>query len=432
MKKIIQEGSTNYTCMVIQLPIKQEIGLDNLVKVTIFGNDILISRNYTDGVYLYFNCGTQLDDKFMSYNNLWRDASKNSNTSITGYFDKKYVKALKLRGIISTGFLIPISSLSYIDEKLDLQEGDEFNILEGDKKYPICWKYIVPAQERTTGKTRTEKLNNKLKEYLVPNQFRFHTETEQLAKHLHKLEHHYHITITNKVHGSSVILSNVLIKKKLNIWQRLLNKLGGKISDKEYGFVYSSGKPKSGLPKGIIGSWLNNGQGYYTDSIWKRAMDDFRYAVEPGITIYGELLGFTQSGQYIQKGYDYGNTQGDYSMQVYRITYTKPDGNIIEFSWQMIKQYCKKYQLAHVEEFYYGPTGGLVSPSEHWKDNFLHYLQHNYNLETTCKDCTTGVPAEGIVVRINDIDKFQVYKLKSKTFLLKEMIEIESENLENI
>lgn len=50
------EDSTNYQCTIIKLPHKQKVeGLDNLVKVTIFGNDCLVSKDSDPNMtYLFF------------------------------------------------------------------------------------------------------------------------------------------------------------------------------------------------------------------------------------------------------------------------------------------------------------------------------------------------------------------------------------------
>lgn len=59
MKLTIREDSTNYAATVVNLPVKQKVeGLDNLVKVTIFGNDCLITKDSDESIlYLFFPSG---------------------------------------------------------------------------------------------------------------------------------------------------------------------------------------------------------------------------------------------------------------------------------------------------------------------------------------------------------------------------------------
>jgi hypothetical protein len=438
------DHSQNYTAQVIKLPVKQPVqGLDNLVEVNVFGNSCLISKDSNEDVlYLFFPAGCQLSEQFTSRNNLYREFQLNADPNIKGFFElNRRVKAIKFRGIISTGFVIPVSSLSnMILGEINLTVGDSFNEFQG---FEICRKYQLPTNTQSQVKgDKVSKINNRLLNLLVPNQFRFHTETNHLANNLHKLNHDDIIVVTDKWHGSSCILSKVYVSKKLTLWQKFLNLIGGKIPNKEYGYIYSSGKPKSNLPKGIEGEWINDGIDYYTANIWKRAFDDFKAALEDGISLYGELVGYTESGQFIQKGYDYGccpdcsgpvQLDGSYRFVVYRITYTKPDGNVIEFSWQQIKDYCTKWNLEHVKELYFG-RAGFINPNniltgtneydevilEEWRNAVFEKLQTSFNLEKKCSHCTTGVPAEGLGVRIDGRTHYNTFKLKAKLFLKKE------------
>lgn len=430
MKKIIIENSVNYTAVVVNLPKPTIIpGFDNLVMVTVFGNDILISKDYSEGLYLYFNAGTELSDDFRRFNNLNRESALNSNPEAKGYFKRSYVEAIKIRGIVSTGFIMPITSLSYISDSLELEDGDEFNSIEFDSnRYDICSKYVREVKTRKQGIPKQDKLYNKLQEYIIPGHFKFHTSTEHLTKNIYALKEDSNITITNKVHGSSVILSHTLVKRNLSPFKRFLLYMRYPITDKEYGFIWSSGKPRSGLPKGLrspSNEWGNKNSGYYDLDIWHRAYQDYKDKIDKGITIYGELVGYTRSGSFIQSQYDYGCVPGEYRMLVYRITYTTPEGIIYEFSWDMIKQYCNTHRLEHVEEFYHGPVNSLITTEGDWRERFLTYLRNGYNLEQNCKDCLHNVPAEGIALRIND-KPFSVYKLKSKLFILGEMQDIDN------
>lgn len=453
MNLSIRDDSQNYTAQVIKLPAKQAVpGLDNLVKVTVFGNDCLVSKDSREDVkYIFFPAGAQLSEDFAKYNDLYREQQLNDDVSKKGFFElNRRVKAIKFKGVTSTGFVIPVTALDYLERQGVLEVGDEFTDINGVE---ICRKYVVPGATQGTPGVKGDKqakINNRLTDLMVKNQFRFHCETSHFSKNLHMLNNEDIIVITDKWHGSSCILSKVLVRKKLNLWQKFLNLIGGSISDTAYGYIYSSGKPKSNLPKGIEGAWINDGPDYYISNIWKKAMDDYKEALEDGISIYGELVGYTEGGQFIQKGYDYGcvpfgqkgvvqadgyssrETPGYYRFVVYRITYTKPDGNVIEFTWSQIKDYCKKYNMEHAKELYFGRLLDWIdqyvwswSPisdvsKEEVMERVSGTLQNSYNMEKTCEHCTTGVPAEGIVIRVDNRPSFSAYKLKAKAFVKKE------------
>lgn len=460
----IYDDSQNYTAQVIKLPVKQTVvGLDNLVRVTVFGNDCLIGKDSPeDELYLFFPSGTQLSEAFCKGNNLYRELQLNADPNEKGFFElNRRVKTIKFRGIISSGFVIPVSSLKNMFENgLDkdwatphlLSIGDNFNEYEFEE---VCRKYFVPTSSQPGPKgDKISKINNRLTNLLVPNQFRFHVETNHLANNLDKLQAEDIVVITDKWHGSSCILSKVLISKKLTLWQKFLNKIGGKVPNKAYGYIYSSDKPKSNLPKGIEGAWINDGPDFYLSNIWKDAFDSYKETLEDGITIYGEIVGFTKEGAAIQKGYDYGCVdgiterifgefdteeqakQGTSRFVVYRITYTKPDGAVIEFCWQQVKDYFSKYGLEHVKEFFFGsifellrkivPGWDAIETETDVREWLFSSLQESFNLEKTCRYCASKSPAEGIVLRIDGKDQYSAYKLKSKLFLKKE-----SEDLDN-
>lgn len=439
MKIKTYDHSVNYTCTVIKLPAKQKVeGLDNLVRVEVFGNSVLVGKDSDPlDLYLFFPSESCLSPDFLTANSLYRNSLLNKNTEEKGFFDDSgRVKSIKMRGIISSGFVIPASSLldlfsfgdtHYIYSKLKV--GDEFNEIDGVE---ICRKY-VPKNISTPGlpgskQEKGNKINKKIKDLLAPNQFRLHSDTTHLAKNLGQFSKDQIIVITDKWHGSSCILSKVLINKKLNWYKKLLNKIGGNVPDKEFGYMYSSGKPKSGLPKSIltideVERGKSNTGYFYSSNIWKKAFDDYKHALEDGISLYSELVGFTEGGSAIQKGFDYGCFPGQYRMLVYRITYTKQDGSVIEFSWQQIKDYCKKYELETVKELYFGQlTNWGVSNREITvlMNDFLNVIQNSYNMEMTDPHCVNKVPSEGVVVRIDGRNSYSAFKLKSKKFLAHE------------
>lgn len=241
----IYDDSKNYTAQVIKLPVKQKIeGLDNLVQVEVFGNNCLIGKDSPeDQLYLFFAAGTRLSTDFLKSNNLYRDSILNVKTDEKGFFEENgRVKAIKFHGTISSGFVIPITSLKnivayfgkdislkHIDE---LKEHDQFNEIDGME---ICRKYFVPVNQPAGSKgDKVAKINNQLVDLMIPNQFRFHDETTHLANNYQKLNDKDIIVITDKWHGSSCILSKVYINRKLNMLQKLFNKLGANIPNKEY------------------------------------------------------------------------------------------------------------------------------------------------------------------------------------------------------
>lgn len=445
MKLEINEKSRNYACTVVKLPPKQKVdGLDNLVKVTIFGNDILTQKNTDENkLYLFFPAESRLSASYLSLNNEYRHPELNLNREKKGFFeDSSRVKAIKFKGVISTGYIAPVDSLYGWCEGFDkLKEGDEFTHIDGKA---LCEKYVIKHVHSEGNGEGESKHNKKLKRFdkLVPNQFRFHDNTAQLAKNLHLFKPEDIICITDKFHGTSAVFANVLINKELDWKHRIAKFLGIKVVDKVYDQLYAS--------RTVIKNQYINKEatlGYYNEDIWKVVQNEIKDKIEQGVTIYGEIVGYLPSGKMIQKEYDYGcrifyrddymaahdmDTQpAEHKFVVYRITYTKPDGNVIEYTWSQIKEYCKKWSLEHVKELYFGNAIGkelfLRSANDNidqWRESLFLRLSQEF-LEKDCTHCINKVPAEGIVIRIDGKDTYSAFKLKSKRFLEKETKELD-------
>ncbi len=443
------EGSENYAVTVVKLPPKQAVpGLDKLVKVTVFGNDVLVGKDTSqEGLYLFFPAECAINSGYLAANNEFRHSNLNGDQSKTGFFeDSGRVKAIKFKGVTSTGYLAPVNSLDgQLNDWRLLKEGMEFNICDG---YILCKKYKIIRTQATT--TKDSRFNKKLKRFskLVPNQFRFHETTSQLAKNLHQFTPQDIIVITDKWHGTSAVFSNVLIRKKLTLLDKLAKWIFGvHVVDKYYDTIYSS---RSVVKNEFINTDIktNSLGGYYNEDIWGVVNKELVGKIEQGISIYGEIVGYLESGKEIQKGYDYGCEKGlvgdatfdatgvdtpEHKFVVYRMTYTKPDGSLIELSWQQIKDYCKKYNLETVKELYFGLAFNaqrfcgddhLFVNAEDFQQHFFPALQ-SYYLEKDCVHCKNKVPAEGICVRIDGRETYMTYKLKSKRFLERETKELD-------
>jgi hypothetical protein len=223
MKLEIQKGSENYACTVVKLPTKQKVeGLDKLVKVTVFGNDVLTQKDTDENdLYVFFPIECQISKNYLHFNDEFRDGTLNYHPEQKGYFEPTgRVKAVKFKGVTSTGYLAPVSTLdNMISNYTKLKEGDEFTDIDGVN---ICKKYKVVHQHAATSKE--SRYNKKLKRFdkLVKNQFRFHVDTSHLAKNLHMFHPEDIIVITDKWHGTSAIFANLLINKKLTWKEKVL------------------------------------------------------------------------------------------------------------------------------------------------------------------------------------------------------------------
>ena len=433
MKLEILENSKNYTCTVVEIknlfPIE---GADKIQRCNINGNDVVVSKDVNVGdKMLYFVSGTKLNKDYCSKNNLYDNKEFNENKEVRGFISYKQsrVKAIKLKGVISDGILMPLTSIFVLGVNYSFNVGDEFNSING---IILCEKYVVvDTQQQYNTQNNKKKEKGKLINRIIENQFRFHIDTSNLRKNIHDINPNDIIGIHKKKHGCSAIYSNILVKKQLKWYEKLAKKLGLNIIDTEYDIIYSSRR--------VIKN-NNTGNSYYKTDIWGDVKKEIEHLIPKNWTIYGEILGFESDGKYIQKDYDYGCKQGEHKFYVYRITINNPDGNFIELTDMQIKEWCNKVGLLYSDTFiYYGKVidlyrklseNNLFSFGENWKEDLLHMLETEYN-EKDCDMCVNRVPQEGVILRVEKIDDYVAYKLKSKRFLLKES-ELQEKEVLNI
>jgi|JI9StandDraft_1071089.scaffolds.fasta_scaffold48923_3 tRNA-binding EMAP/Myf-like protein len=435
MKITVKENSKNYACSVVEIknlfPIE---GADKIQRCNINGNDVIVSKDIKLGdKMLYFVSGTKLNVDFCKFNNLLTDKEQNKDVTKVGYISHKQfrVKAIKLKGVISDGVLLPIESLSF-NESIKykyLMVGDEFTDIDN---ISLCEKYFVPVINSNQGR-KAPKQPKRISR-LIENQFFLHGDTDNLRKNIHKINPSDIIGIHYKKHGTSIVLGNVLVKKNLKWYERVAKKLGLKVVDTEYDIVYSSRNV-------VKNQYLNTetGSGFYGEDIWGVVVKQIGHLIPKNWTLYGEIIGYTQSGAYIQQDFDYGCEKGQHKFYVYKISVINPDGNVVYLTDNQIEEYCEKVGLLYKDTFiYYGKACEWLLQyddvcwigDEDFRTQFLEKLEKEYN-EKDCYMCVNKVPEEGIVIRVQKLYEYEAYKLKSKRFLLKES-DLQEKDVTNI
>ena len=429
--KLNKPKNENYAAVVVE--IKTIIPLekcDNVQAAIIMGNQVVVSKDVKVGdIGLYFPLECALSKEYLSNNNLYRVHKNKPNLNIDttlkgGYFEENgRVRCARFLGHKSEGLFMPKESLNFC-----LKVGDILNLndtFDELNEIPICSKYVVKTN-KTPGQPGSKKGAGKLakESKLIENQFRFHNDTSQLYRNLHRINPDDLIQISYKMHGTSGISSYILCKKKLNWIDKLLQKLKIKVTTEEYDYVYSSRKV-------IKNPDLNpNAQHFYNEDIWGIAHKELEPFLQKGLSIYCEIVGFLPNGGAIQKDYDYGCEPTKHAIYIYRITSTNVDGKVIEFSAKQVQDWCKKNGLNPVPELYYGHAKDLFTfqnlndtSDDAWRDEFLAYVKFQYN-EKDCYMCKNKVPEEGCVVRIEGLE-FEAYKAKSERFYARETAQLD-------
>ena len=416
---ISEKANTNYLAKIVELKgLRKHQNADRLQVATIDFQNVIVGLDQKDGdICVFFPVESQININFLAFINAFRDKTLNTNQEVSGFFENKgRVRAVKLRGEKSMGFVVPIEQLeAFIGQKINEPVGTEFNMI-GDTEF--VRKYEVYRPEQRTKNGKIEKRISRL----VDGQFHFHIDTENLRKNADAIKPEDHISVSYKFHGTSAIFSNVLTKRNLSIIEKVLKRFGVKIEDKEYDLLYSSRKVVKNEYE------TKDKAGFYSSDIWGDVKEEIKDLIPKGFTIYGEILGFTKEGSPIQGEYDYGCERGEHKLMVYRITFTNVDGIVFELSTEQIKEYCDRYGLTPVFLFSNGLAKALypeLDTNNHWNEEFVKKLEEDYN-DKDCFICKNTVPEEGVVIRKESGFSFEAFKLKSWRFL-----EYETKQLDN-
>lgn len=517
MKRFItsENHNPNYLatiCKVGELfPIE---GADRLRRVVINGNDMVVPTTMNTGdIVVYFPIESSICAGYLSANNLYELAEweRNSNSEIVGkiikaislaktdgrkddvadftaeakalvgFFNKRgRVRLLTLRGCPSKGFVASIQSL--VNWKPELADvdweslvGTSFNYIGEDE---ICRKYVppMPEERQRTPKGENYFYNKRMKKLvkfnrLIDDQFKFHYDTKHLEEHMAIFNPDDVVTISLKVHGTSHISSNVLVKRPLKWYEKIGRFFGVKVNDIEYGNVYSS--------RGVIkNKYINeDAQNFYSVDVYGHVNNIIMPYLSKGMTVYGETVGYLPgSEKMIQKDHDYGCEVGKCKFMPYRITETDVHGNVKEWNLMDVDKWTHDLVDSHPELaehimfltiFYHGPFKGLypeISTTEHWHENVLAAMKvdsERFGMELKEPLChlhereaieakallddainakkskmiirklkndyenleAQRAPREGLVIRVDDDPKSEAWKLKTYAHYHREAIQ---------
>lgn len=438
---------------------------DRLQVATFFGNDTIVDlKTHVGDMGVYFPSDGQLSEKYCQVNDLVRRKDENGNPA-GGYMDpdKRNVKAIKLRGEKSDGLYMPLTSLMEFCTISDLKVGDKIDVLNGEE---ICRKYIPRSNG---GYARKSRGHHKPKQNICPTFFE-HVETEQLAYNLDKFYPGDVVQLTLKMHGSSGRTGYLPVRKTHRTWiDKLLRRHGKDYF--EYDYV-------TGSRRVVLSPDHETKAGYYDSDEWRYAMTEkFMGKLNKNETVYYEIVGFQgPNGAPImsqcsnvkvkdkeftkQYGdvttFSYGCEQdGDYDpkekhifhpeawesepadaweddiippcceVYVYRMTMVNEDGDVVEYSPAQIKTRCEQMGVNTVMEFetfqippFVRDEDGVtipVVPGEYVTRKVEQYYDGPDPIGKTHV-------REGVVARILNRPKFEVYKHKNMSFKILEGI----------
>lgn len=431
----------------------------------------------------------QLNKNFEEVDRLIAEGKTDEAKKLVGYFNKHgRVRIVKLRGCASEGCLFTIDSIAKwipgvkdVDFEQYITVDDNGNVIPfnfdtiGGKLFLEA--YVPKTNEPSGRRSRTTKGQKKIARFdrMVEGQMRLHYDTNQLKDNMWRFSPDTSITASVKIHGTSVIIANLLVKKPVDIF--FMKKWANKRADKEIAYLKShrgrtywerenslkrikrlaeSKYPDYRVDYGNItasrtvikNQYINKnvGQGYYSKDVWSEYGDLLYPYIPKGVTVYGEIAGYVSGCQsMIQKGYDYGCKIGENFIMPYRMTFTDNDGNVTEWSVQEVYGWTVNLLKEHPELeskvrpitiLYHGTLGDLYPDADkecHWNATILERMKEDvehFGMEKNEPMCNSKVPREGIVIRIDNDVRSEAFKLKCQNFLYKEAKEIDAGNVD--
>ena len=409
------------------LPIE---GKDRIVKTFVNGLSMVIGKEEfnTGDVAVYIPIECVIHDLFLHLNNMFDDKELNVDKEKRGYINSKCrVRCVKLGGIPSYGLLVKPESIAVflnepieeIEKFLENHVGEDFDVINGERFVHV---YVPPVKENNHV-SKGDKRNAKLKRFnmLMEGSFRFHYKTSQFAKEIRQFEPEDVVDISNKLHGTSAIFSNILTNIPTNWFKRMWRKyiLHKPEYDQKFNLIYSS---RTVIKNQFVNPNQKEG-GFYGDDVWGYWAKKLEGLIPYNFTIYGEIVGFTPNGSPIQKGYDYGCKPCESKLMIYRVVENGKEleitPDVIDFG-RLLKQHLGD-EIINFPLWYHGTLKDLypeLDTTNHWHENVLENMKvdKRFNMEKDEPMCNNKVPVEGIVIRKSNDPVAEAWKLKCDKF----------------
>lgn len=405
--------------------IKEHLNADNINLATCYGNQVVIGKDIKEGTLgVYFPSDGKLFNIFLKENNLYRHKELNLDQNKAGFFeDNGRIRVQKFRGEESDGIWLPIDCLDFVG-KHKLKEGDEFNKINSIE---ICEKYINhKTKKQGSGKEKNKKFNMKK---MFPL-FKEHKDTEQYSYNSFKIKEGSIITFSEKLHGTSGRSSYTIVKRN-----RIIEILFGWLLKPTWKYI-------CGTRRVILYSFKKKKTlGFYgTNEFRQEHHVKFIDKLYKGETVYYEIVGWVNESKpimgrcknkklkdkdFIKKYgdetiFNYGCNTGKSDIYVYRISITDEKGFIKNLTDHEMRNRCKDLNVKPVP--------------------FLQRIVYDGNLEnlnTIVNDICDGESVitpdhirEGVVLRIEQDNKFFALKHKNFTFKLLEGIIKDSDQVD--
>lgn len=449
-----------YVCKVKN--IRPAENADRLNACEVFGITTIVDKSVNENdLYVYFPTDGQISEEFGKANDLFRRKDENGNPA-GGFIDpvKRNIGAIRLRGNKSEGLILPLTCLAPFGDISNLAEGDIVSTFNG---HVIAEKYVPmhkPRAPQSTARGERDRKSAKKCRIKYPF-FAEHIDTPQLRFNMDMFKPGDIICLTEKVHGTSsrnayqtaIVGENGFFLTKLIAHSNWLPKKW-RMSAQSHLTPKTEMRYLIGTRRTVLTN--NSTGGFYDNDDFRKAWGErFKGKLLPNEECFGEIAGFykdnygsavpimsrgdntkTKDKQFIKQygkttTFSYGCTEtgyytyGDGSYEerplnryfVYRMTYTTPEGVVIEYPWDLVKQRAEQMGFETVPEL-----ERFIYTTE---EDFLARIAKYEDIPSTIDSSHV---IEGVVIRKMNGTRFDVAKDKSYNFkVLENLIKVDAE-----
>lgn len=449
-----------YVCKVKN--IRPAENADRLNACEVFGITTIVDKSVNENdLYVYFPTDGQISEEFGKANDLFRRKDENGNPA-GGFIDpvKRNVGAIRLRGNKSEGLILPLTCLAPFGDISNLAEGDIVSTFNG---HVIAEKYVPMHKPRVSQPTaRGERDRKSAKKCRIKYPFfAEHIDTPQLRFNMDMFKPGDIICLTEKVHGTSsrnayqpvIVGENGFFLTKVIAHSNWLPKKW-RMSAQSHLTPKTEMRYLIGTRRTVLTN--NSTGGFYGNDDFRRVWGErFKGKLLPNEECFGEIAGFykdnyggavpimapgdntkTKDKAFIKQygkttTFSYGcsetgyYTYGDGSHEerplnryfIYRMTYTTPEGVVIEYPWDLVKQRAEQMGFETVPEL-----ERFIYTTE---EDFLARIAKYEDIPSTIDSSHI---IEGVVIRKMNGTRFDVAKDKSFNFrVLENLIKVDAE-----
>lgn len=408
MKNIELIGNVNYSAQIFTVPeVRKALNSDRLYTFDFGGSSVVVDESWIDRAgtrAVIFFPESQLSDTLASSANLYRHSDKNSDETVKGYLeDNRRVRAIRLRGNPSNALVLPIETVAAAF-KAKPEDFDGVTSFDHIRGVEVVRKYEIPVNRGSVQASSVKKAFKRVTTTQLPE----HYDTSNYFRFSGNIPDDARITVTQKLHGTSVRLGRVQMLRKLTWLDKVAQFFGVRVQQFEHDTVAGSRK--------VIKDVNNvSHDHYYSYDLWTDMLRVYEDLIPENFVLYGEIVGWTKDGSPIQRNYTYDVPKGEAELYVYRVAVVT-DGEIVDLTWPEVERFCSVRGIKTVPTLYHNVS----------KNNFdvmilPTLIEKNYHKEVDpkCVPLSEGGPGvdEGFAVRVDTARGPQFYKGKNTSFL---------------